>query len=475
MFLASRPVASRSIFFVLLMAFTLVVGSLGCSTETARQPDILLITVDTLRPDHLGLYGYERPTSPRIDAFFAYGAIFERSYSVEANTPQSVLTLISGLPPRHHGVRSFYELLSKDVEIVPDRLPGAYQSAAFVSNIVLTDEAIGIGGRFDYYDDFVDEPESDRDHIYERRASRTTDAALKWLTESRDPERPLFLWVHYIDPHGPYDAPEGAPQRFEHANWSTPPKVGRIAAYQFDPEITNAYTYVDRYDEEIAYTDLHVGRLLDGYGANAKLDDAFVVLTADHGESMIEHGLWFTHGYHVWNEILRVPLMIRGPGVEAGRRTGLTSGIDVAPTLLAAAGVAGPEARDELGRGFDLRRDQERPDRVVVGEASLNDHRWRMGVRGNDKWIFSTQGERVIPKFHYDLTKDPGELGERQWFVNPPPKEVLALIETDPIDGTVAADRKGQQLRGPKIDPRVTEAQRKQLEALGYGNTTPKE
>ena len=475
MFLVSRPVAPRSISLALLMAFTLGGGSLGCSLGQDRSPDILLITIDTLRPDHLGLYGYERPTSPRIDTVFAEGAIFERSYSVEANTPHSVLTLLSGLPPRHHGVRSFYELLPKEVAIVPDRLPETYQSAAFVSNIVLTNEAIGIASRFDHYDDFVDEPESDRENIYERRASRTTDAALKWLAESRDSERPLFLWVHYIDPHGPYDAPEGAPQRFESEEWASPPKVGRVAAYQFDPEITNGMTYLDRYDEEIAYTDQHVGRLLDGYGAGAELDDAFVVLTADHGESMMEHGLWYTHGYHVWNEILRVPLLIRGPGVEAGRRTGLASGLDVAPTLLAAAGVAGPEPLDELGRGFDLRRNEERPDRVLVAEASLNEHRWRMGVRGNDKWIFSTLGKRVMPKLHFDLTKDPGELGDRPWFANPPPEEVLALIETDPIEGSVAADRKGRQLRGPKIDPRVSDAQRKQLEALGYGNTAPSE
>ena len=160
----------------------------ACSSEPAG--DILLITVDTLRPDHLGLYGYERATSPNIDRHFANAAIFERAYATSANTSPSVISILTGQLPHDHGVRKFYQLLSDDVQLVTDLLPDAYQTAAFVSNIVLTDEAMGIARYFDHYDDHVDERESTR-KIFERSAQRTTDAALLWIAEHRDPERPL--------------------------------------------------------------------------------------------------------------------------------------------------------------------------------------------------------------------------------------------------------------------------------------------
>jgi arylsulfatase len=457
-------------FIVILPAIVFAMaGGLGCEMGAPRQPDILLVTVDTLRPDHLGIFGYERPTSPRIDEFFADGAIFERAYSVEANTPPSVLTILSGLPPRSHGVRGFYELLKKDVALIPDRLPEAYQTAAFVSNIVLTNEAIGIADRFDHYDDYVDEAESARPNIYERSAARTTDAALAWLEQEREDGRPLFLWVHYIDPHGPYSAPAESLRGFTHEGWEEPGGRRRVRKYQFDPTVTDGLTYVDRYDEEIAYTDAQVGRLLDGYGATASLEDAFVLFTADHGESMMEHGIWFTHGYHVWEEIMRVPLLLRGPGVASGRRTELSSGLDIAPTILAAAGLTTPLRDDVLGRGFDLRSKTIPSDRVIYAEASLDTHRWRAGWRGNDKWMFSNKGAVIMPQIHFDLENDPDEEGRRPWFATPPPDAILELIKTDPIIGDTKRGRTGSQLDAPKIDSRVSDAQRRQLEALGYG------
>ena len=112
--------------------------------------DILLVTVDTLRPDHLGIYGYARATSPNLDRWFADGAIFERAYATEANTPPSVVSILTGLLPQEHRVRLFYQLLPQETRLVSELLPPAYQTAAFVSNIVLTDEALGAAGRFDH-------------------------------------------------------------------------------------------------------------------------------------------------------------------------------------------------------------------------------------------------------------------------------------------------------------------------------------
>ncbi len=115
---------------------------------------------------------------------------------------------------------------------------------------MLTDESIGIARRFDHYDDFVDERESKR-LVFERNASRTTDAALSWLREERDPGRPLFLWIHYIDPHGPYRVPTEEGPRFSHEG-GRPLESERVHRFQLEPGVTDALDYVDRYDEEVA-------------------------------------------------------------------------------------------------------------------------------------------------------------------------------------------------------------------------------
>ena len=168
----------------------------GQTSDLATRPSLLLISIDTLRADHMGIYGYRRPTTPRIDAWFEGGQVFEAAYSTEANTSPSVVSFLTGLLPQSHGVRLLYQKIPPGVITIADLLREAgYQTAAVVSNLVLTAEAIGLDERFDHYDDFVDEEEPRR-KIYERRASRTSDAAIAWLSGSRDRGRPSFLWVH---------------------------------------------------------------------------------------------------------------------------------------------------------------------------------------------------------------------------------------------------------------------------------------
>ncbi len=226
----------------------------ACSDEKAPAAarNILLITVDTLRADHLGIYGYERPTSPAIDRWFEDARIYESAYSTEANTSPSVVSILTGLPPQRHGVRFFFQKLSPEIRILPDYLRDhGYLTAAVVSNMVLTDEALGLADRFDHYDDFVDEA-SPGWKVYERRASRTTDAALAWLVERQPADHRHLLWVHYIDPHGPYAPPPDAPVDFTH---DEPLRIdlkklqrGHLVIGVGD----DGREYLDRYDEEIA-------------------------------------------------------------------------------------------------------------------------------------------------------------------------------------------------------------------------------
>jgi arylsulfatase A-like enzyme len=445
---------------LLLLAAALL--GLACSAEQ-RPPDILLITCDTLRPDHLGLYGYERNTSPNLDRLFERGALYERAYATEANTPPSVVSLLSGQQPQEHGVRIFYQLIRDEVLLLPDLLPDTYRSAAFVSNVVLTDEAIGIAGRFDHYDDFVDEQEPYR-AIYERRGERTTTAALQWLEEAWDPERPLLLWVHYIDPHGPYRPPDGTPIAFDHEG-TVPIEKQRILSYQAEPGVEDALFYVDRYDEEIAHFDAALGALIDAYAARRPLSEALLAFTADHGESMIEHEKWFTHGYQVYEEIIRVPLLLAGPGIEAGRYSEPVSGIDLLPTLLHAAGV--PRSPSLAGVALQEPLPE---DRVIESEAYQSNYSWRTAIRGQSKWTFAVTPKGVMRKHYYDLAEDPAELTRRSWDRGPAaPKGLIERALADP-DRSREAGRgaEGALISGPKVDPRVNERQLEQLRALGY-------
>lgn len=425
----------------------------------------MLLSVDTLRPDHLGLYGYERDTSPELDRFFGSGRVYERAYSTSASTAPSVVSLLTGRLPQEHRVRLLYQLVPDEVALLTDHLPDRYQTAAFVSNIVLTDEALGVADRFDHYDDFVDEQESFRP-VWERRAERTTDAALEWLRDERDPARPLFLWVHYIDPHGPYRPPPGWTGRFED------PRVERvqperIQPYTREPGVENAWHYVDRYDEEIASTDAQVGRLLEGYGP--ALDDALVIFTADHGETMIEHERWFTHGYQVYDAILRVPLLVRGPGVKGGRATTPALGTDVAPTFLRAAGVPAPETM----QGVDLRTGAGLDDqRILLGEATGASGQWRAAIQGETKWTLRVHGpdREVEKRRRYDLAADPGEKTPALWHEEDVAAfTLLELVKNDPDPSGVPSEfEKGMQLRAPKVAPRVDAETLRKLEALGY-------
>jgi len=444
-------------------------GEATAATPSQREAgNIILITVDTLRPDHMSLYGYKRNTTPRIDGYFAdsRAAVYERSYATETATSPSVVSFLSGLLPQEHRVRLLQQLLPEDTLLVTDYLPERYENAGFVSNAVLTDEALAIASRFDHYDDFVDEREEVREN-FERKAGRTTDAVLAWLDRREDADRPLFLWVHYIDPHGPYQPPADWETSFQHET-PTPIDPRRVHAYMRALNVTNGEVYVDLYDEEIAYTDREVGRLLDGLDERSVTDEALVMFTADHGEAMMEHEGWFTHAYHVYDEISLVPMMLRGPGVEPGRWKAAVSGIDVASTILDFAGVPRPAAL----RGSDLRRLRRQPaERVVLTEATNDQRQVRAIIRGDQKLMafISPEGETLGWKL-YDLAEDPGELDPQSPVTAPRLQATLfEMIKRDPDPGGFPAEFKaGQKLSGPKVAPGVDPKQLERLKALGY-------
>jgi len=196
-----------------------------------------------------------------------------------------------------------------------------------------------------------------------------------------------------------------------------------------------------------------------------------MIFGADHGESMIEHERWFTHGYHVYEEIIRIPLMIRGPGVEGGRRQGLVSLIDLVPTVLEFAGVS---ASGLAGQPLQRSPEEHASERVVFAEGGRDRTLLRAAIQGEQKWVTRVRGGRREPTQPelFDLASDPGETAPREWAPDAAAGaagELLELIERDPDPGGLPeAPREGVQIRAPKVAARADREAIERLRALGY-------
>jgi arylsulfatase A-like enzyme/Flp pilus assembly protein TadD len=277
--------------------------------------NVLLISIDTLRPDHLGCYGARGNPTPNFDRLAARGVRFESAYSAVPITTPSHATLFTGTFPPFHGVRSNGSFaLSENRTTIAEILGKAgYATGGFVGAFPL-DRQFGFAQGFDTYDDQIKLGATSISHFdAERRASTVVDRALDWYGK-RDPKRPFFLFVHCYDPHAPYSPPD---------EWK--------AKYPEDP-----------YTGEIAYVDEQVGRLLTRLDHDRVLDDTLVVLVSDHGESLGEHGE-ATHMVFVYDATLRVALVVAGPGVPDGKVTTEPGRlVDVLPTIAALTGLPAP-------------------------------------------------------------------------------------------------------------------------------------
>lgn len=274
---------------------------------------VLVISMDTTRRDRLGFHGGSAKT-PSLDELASGGALFESAYTSAPITLPAHATLFTGEFPARHGVRdNAIFLLGEEAITLAELLHGAgFRTAAVVSAFVL-DAQFGLDQGFEFYDDRFQTGPGGTLGLDERTADATTDAALRWLGER--PEGRFFLFVHYFDPHHPYRAPESF-----------------------------AGEGVHPYDAEIAFMDREIGRLIAGLKAAELLERTLVVITADHGESLGEHGEE-THGVFVYQSTMTVPLVFRGPRVTSGARlAGDVSLADVAPTILELLALPIPES-----------------------------------------------------------------------------------------------------------------------------------
>jgi choline-sulfatase len=370
---------------IAIPALVLAVLAPGCVRKAAppKPPpaatNVLLITIDTLRADRIGIYGAKDVETPNIDRLAHEGAWASHSTVHVPLTRPSHTSIFTGRYPAEHGIRdNVAPALAPDVPLMAEYFQRAgFATAAFVSSVVLTRQS-GLARGFETYSDAFEIGDDDARFLntIQKRGDVATGEASAWLKEHQK----FFAWVHLYDPHDPYEPP------------------GRYAV-----------AYADRpYDGEVAWSDELVGRLIATLRDSGRLDNTLVVVTSDHGEGLGEHGE-DVHGYFVYESTLHVPLVFRGPGVKAGTRIdALTRSVDLYPTLLELAGMrVDPPAN--AGRSLAAALRGERIDEepsfaesllplVHFGWSDLRtvrDARW--------KFILAPRPEL------YDLDRDPAE------------------------------------------------------------------
>jgi arylsulfatase A-like enzyme len=343
---------------------------------------ILLVTVDTLRADHISSYGYERPTTPALDAFAAKSVRFERAYSPSAFTPQAVPTMLTGRYPSEL-VRTYahFSRYPKGNRFIAERLKTkGYRTAAIVSHFYFR-KHYGFAAGIDDYD-MTPIPVNDSSIDNLVTGENVTRAAIRWLDKNANLKQPFFLWVHYLDPHKNYI------RHKDHSIFGNRP--------------------IDLYDGEIRYTDHQFAKLMAAFERHPASKNAAVLFTADHGEGFGEHGYRY-HGRSLYDDQIRVPLVIHIPGAAPGVRKSPAGLADIAPTLAELAGLE-PQKDD---RGISLvphvMGGTEPPfERAILGDmppAPLT-KTIRMLVKGQFKLIHYVAENQFLL---FNVVEDPGE------------------------------------------------------------------
>lgn len=310
--------------------------------EEKSRPNVVIYLVDTLRADRLGCYGYSKPTSPHLDRFAEGATLFETAIAQAPWTRPSVASVLTGMNPLEHRVRTLESRLPDAAETLPERLRAAgYRTAAFSTNWHVSTEA-GLAQGFDDFDFNPQDPDS---VAVNRRV-------LAWLDRNRG-SKPFFLYIHALDPHAPYTPPPDLRRRFAPG---APPHAGTIEGLRgiYKARGERRFALIAEiaplYDAEIAANDRSFGALLSALKERGLFEESLIVFVSDHGEALGEHRD-FGHARSLYAEELDVPLVVKLPfQTRGGRSTRLAQHVDLLPTVLAAAGLPPPSGL----RGADL-------------------------------------------------------------------------------------------------------------------------
>ncbi len=449
---------------------------IGCGRRNSNPPDIVLITIDTLRADHVSCYGYDRKTTPFMDTLASEGTIFKRAYATSSWTLPSMASIFTGLYPRTHGLHrvTFIHNDTKTIttrgttthQVIPPHLTtlaevlqqNGYRTFGVSCNPHLS-EAVGFARGFDYYASY-----------WFANGRIINHSVAKWEEELKESDR-YFLWLHYFDPHDPYKAREPwiheySPDEERYKKWSKESynMFGREKEVATQPGLLE--TLVDLYDSEINYTDSLIQAVLQELlppDANR-----MIIITADHGEGFLEHGL-VGHGNSLFEELIRVPLIIVWPNgnIAPSFVNQPVSSNDIFPTICEAAGLTVPSGLH--GRSlYPFVHDEKETEmdgaRNIISEVSRDDveegyqeaiirGRWKYNVR-------EKSGKKGAGRYLYDLESDPGER--------------VNLIESDPVtasDMTAALNLwldAHPLFEAPVAEQMMSREQIDQLQSLGY-------
>lgn len=419
-------------------------------TSEPRRPNIVLYVVDTVRADRLGVYGYEKPTSPRLDAFAAGAVLFENAYAQSSWTRPAVASLFTGLLPPAHRTVGRRSVLPEDAVTLAEILTAnGYEGMGLVRNP-------NVSRAFGFAQGFARFRSEDRD-----RDETMLDRVRLWLDEREGSEQPFFLFLHAIDPHGPYDpAPEfeemfGAGAAPEH--YRTVRYLLRLNRGEVEPDAGTAEALSRLYDAEVAQNDRVFGDLLDVLEARGLAGDTAVVYVSDHGEEFQEHGRW-EHGLSLYEEVLRIPLVMRLPGVSPRRVEAPAQHVDVLPTLLGYLGIEVPptDGRDLLAA---RRRGDDPPD--VYTHLDVDGHRAASVMRGRYKLVLPQSPSQGTEPMLFDLEADPAELEDLAADRPEVVERMLGLLAERNLAGEVTS---AEEIEDDQIDEDV----RRRLRALGY-------
>jgi len=477
-------------------------GWRGGPREQASRTNVLMIVIDALRSDHLSAYGYERPTTPRIDEWAAEGVLFENAYAQASWTKPSTATLLTGLYASAHGVNLVASGLPRSLKALPEIMKecgyrtGVFTDNWFVSPVFGFQRGVDFfvarqGSRFTqltlgHLTSVLKNYVPWMGPVYRaieaselllvtgdprRRgygADGLRESFLAWVDEA--PEAPFFAYFHCMEPHAPYSPPVPYDTEFLPADLAGHPKVTDHPPFNgllpFDsgrPISADSLTsMLALYDGEILRTDGSMGALFEGLRGRGLFDRTLIVLTADHGEEFYEHGGW-GHGYSLFEEVLRVPLLLSCPdaiGRPGARLTHAVRHIDVLPTVLDVCGLSVPEGLDGTSL-IPIVSGEEPPDppRPVMSEVYHGGHFARSLIEGTEKVIFSQRGwEKSVLLF--DLASDPGEMNDLAVGDPASADELLATLEEF---HAIAAEKAAS---GYTIA--IDDQTRERLKALGY-------
>jgi arylsulfatase A-like enzyme len=462
-------------------------GGPGQGAATA-PPNILLLTVDTLRPDHLGCLGYARPTSPHIDALAQRGVIFRQAITAAGRTVQSFPSILTGVYPTVHRLR--HE--GQNTGVLEGRLTltRVLRDHGYDAFAVTQGLNVGLHRDFNLYDpDVYLDQQGKKIYLPSRDDRDASLRAVHWLRGRKDATKPFFIWMRYDAPHWPYEAPPPFAEKFDpdykgphtfNAGQRPEPRRGDIIFGLTRLPAREVEHAIAHYDGEVAFSDQAIGDLLQGLKEMGLLDNTIVVVTADHGEGLGEHDYFFEHGAYLYEPVVRVPLIVVAPGRLPAGRVVETVGrtIDIMPTLLDLAGIAipgglqgvslvpwargetqaaGPLAYCESGRNYF----KENPRQFIDGTAG----KWRMMRSDRYKLIRIPKDPDPIWEF-YDLAADPGEttnvLDQHPAEVAVLKQALMQIIDADPD-------------RNDRNAPEIPEDLEERLRSLGYlGGSSPK-